>query len=233
MTPVLKAVSGLILMFPLPAAAQAQLRRFHNTLGVPHGPAVPFDTHSTLSAPQSADHDPVSIHTCGRLDVKLPLRFKRLAADELCFGNCAPFQPAPAWPRHPGTQSVKTGDVTLDDGSHTQGDLFVHGNLYIGHHARINGGLTVDGNIMVSAGTHINGGIIARGILVIGPGVRISGPVLSHRQVVLSPRSVIGLWHQPASVSAPRVLLDSGCRVFGSVAASEHGWAASNAGSLQ
>ncbi|GAA5783927.1 polymer-forming cytoskeletal protein [Chitiniphilus shinanonensis] len=232
MNPMLKAVSGLILMFPLPTALQAHLRRFHNTLGAPRR-VVPFDTHSTLAAPHSQDHEPVSMHTRGRLDVKLPLHFKRLAADELCFGDCAPFQPAPAWPCHPGTQSVRTGDVKLDDGSHTHGDLFVHGDLHIGHHARINGGITVDGDVKVGAGTHISGGIIARGTLFIGPGARVSGPLLSHRQVVLSPRSVIGLWHQPASVTAPKVLLDSGCRVFGCVAASEHGWAGSNVGSLQ
>ncbi|MDX2074320.1 MAG: hypothetical protein SFX19_08175 [Alphaproteobacteria bacterium] len=70
---------------------------------------------------------------------------------------------------------------------------------------------------------HIEGSVVSSGDLFIGEQCKIMGPVIAEGLLVIGAGSVIGSPEHPTTVTAPHIIIESGCIVHGTLWATESG----------
>ncbi len=123
---------------------------------------------------------------------------------------------------------LATRDLTISPRSLFQGDLVVHGDLWIGAGARIAGSVKASGSIRLGAEVRIDGSLIAGGSIALAKSCMIAGPVSAERELDIETLSVIGSAEKPTTVVAPVVRVSVGAVVYGAACAQEEGRVVSN-----
>lgn len=186
--------------------------------------------------------DDVVLHGRCTAETRLRLlgraRFQLLHAPQLQFGATQPAEalplpttlPAPeaalpiVW--HPVTgRGVARRDLQMPPGRGWQGDLVSLGGLTLGEGCHAQGSLKARRMLVVGAGSRIQGHVIAEGPIMLGAGCRVQGVVASETAVHLGPGCRVGAPGRPATVTAPRIEVDDGVLVHGTVWAGEVGLA--------
>jgi hypothetical protein len=153
--------------------------------------------------------------------------FRRLNAPRIESGRIAvnaemPPQPNPAHVAMP-PRFLYDGDFEVQAGQVIVGDILIRGKLHIGSGARIRGSVKSVDDAVVADGVAIEGSLISAQKMRIGPGCAIHGPVIAERELAIATGARCGTLEHPTTVSAPRIEVEEGVAVFGTLWAREHG----------
>ena len=154
--------------------------------------------------------------------------FRRLNAPRIEIGRVAvdpeasPPQPnladggTPHRFQHDGDFEVQAGQVIV-------GDILIRGKLYVHSGARIYGSVKSVEDAVIADGVAVEGSLISARRMRIGPHCTIHGPVIAERELAIATGTQCGTLEHPTTVSAPRIELEEGVAVFGTLWAREHG----------
>lgn len=163
-------------------------------------------------------HGPLVV--TGRVRIRPPLQFWRISAGEIRFGDCS-RAPSGIQAISVGRRHAQAGEYRLKAGVCLKGDLAVQGDLYLERFSSVLGSVQASGGVWMDEGAEVAGAVIAHGSVRVGRRSRIAGPLMSKRSISLARECVIGAWQAPTSVSAARVRIHEGCKVYGQVLAEE------------
>ena len=104
-----------------------------------------------------------------------------------------------------------------------RGDLVCQDDLLIGRHCRVRGSVKSWGALRLEVGGRVVGNLVAIGRIVLGADCVVQGAVVSETAVLLGPGCVVGAPGAPATVTAPRIVVEAGVTVYGTLWAGEHG----------
>lgn len=171
----------------------------------------------------------------GDLNLHDGVRFTRLYATSIRFGDSAPIVGHPALPSLTRLTPPEgmlddsqgrwliAGDLDLPECSLHEGQIVTRGNLKVGHASRIMGDLKSCGDLVIGAGAQIQGAVVSEGTLTICAGAYVQGPVVAEKAIVIESGAVIGDIDSPCTVSANEIRIESGVRCHGTVWARELG----------
>lgn len=171
-----------------------------------------------------------------RIELMNDVVFERLHAPEIMFGSHSDIQAAPedAWQaaspwQPPSSAEISggrwrvAGDVEIPSSRLCADPIVATGNVMVGAMSWLQSSLKSNGILVLGKCCRVDGAVVSAGRLEIGPGCRIKGPVVSEGEVVLRQGSVFGAPDMPTTISAPRILVETGVRVFGTAWARERG----------
>jgi len=115
------------------------------------------------------------------------------------------------------------GDLKLYTATRVDSHLVAHGTLDIGTSSELNGNLKAGAALMLGAGCVVRGALVCPGPITIGPGCLVKGPVVSESEISIAAGSVIGTPGLATTVTAPRIRVESGCQVSGTLWATAEG----------
>ena len=115
------------------------------------------------------------------------------------------------------------GDFDINAGQIISGNIVVRGNLHIGSGARICGSVKSVKDMVIDDGVSVEGSLISAGTMRIGPDCAVHGPVVAERELAIAVGTRCGTAKHPTTVSAPRIEVEEGVVVFGTLWARERG----------
>jgi cytoskeletal protein CcmA (bactofilin family) len=115
------------------------------------------------------------------------------------------------------------GDFEIRAGEVFQGNLVVRGRLRIGACARVCGSVKSDKEMVLEPRVSVEGSLISASSLQIGSDCRIHGPVIAERTLLLQKETRCGTLPNPTTVSAPKIEVEEGVVVFGTLWARDEG----------
>jgi len=135
-------------------------------------------------------------------------------------------------PAHPGSATaprfVHDGDFEIHAGQVVGSNIVVRGNLHIRSGAQICGSVKGAKDIVLEDGVSVEGSLISARKMRIGSHCVIHGPVVAERELHIEAGARCGTAEQPTTVSAPRIEVEEGVVVFGTLWAREHGQVVTN-----
>jgi len=157
--------------------------------------------------------------------------FLRLNAPRIEIGQAAdhldPTPPGSTLPANLGTGASRRffhdGDFKIRAGEVISGNLVIRGKLRIGAGARVCGSVKSDDDMVVENGVSVEGSLISAQQMRIGPHCAVHGPVIAERGLAIASGTRCGSGENPTTVSAPRIEVEEGVVVFGSLWAREYG----------
>jgi len=219
-------------LLPLPVVSTARVpagavAATWHACELPEPPSLPRPQAST--PPNNLLYLPLGLHPAdrclhgplvveGRVRIRPPLKFWRICADEIRFGDCSrtPIGIARAGS---GRRQVEEGEYRVAAGACLEGDLLVRGDLFLGRYSRVLGSVQVEGGLWMDEGAEVAGAILVRGSVRVGRRSRVAGPLSAGRSVSLGRDCVVGSQDSPTTVTADRVRINEGCKVYGQVLA--------------
>ena len=154
----------------------------------------------------------------------------RFASDAAVAGGLGMQRPTPiAWTapaevRHLDEHTVScAGDLKLYTATRIDTHLIAHGTLDIGTACELNGNLKAGHTLVLGAGCVVRGALVCAGPITIGPGCLVKGPVVSESEISIAAGSVIGTPGLATTVTAPRIRVEPGCQVSGTLWATVEG----------
>lgn len=115
------------------------------------------------------------------------------------------------------------GDCHIADAQQVQGPLVVMGALTLGADCMVDGDVKAHGAVQVGPRSRIRGALFSEQAIALHEDAQVQGPVVSEAQVDLSPGVVIGRLAQASTLSAPRIVAQSGALVHGTAWATQSG----------
>lgn len=115
------------------------------------------------------------------------------------------------------------GDFELDPGTTFRGNLVVRGLLHIGSGAQVYGSVKGDKKVVLGAGVSVHGSLMSAREMHIGPNCTVHGPVIAERSMQIESGTRCGSADAPTTVSSPRLEVEQGVVVYGTLWAREHG----------
>ena len=164
-------------------------------------------------------------------------RFQRLNAEVVRFASDAPVAGGLGMARPPSipwampaevrrlderTVSVKS-DLKLFTATRIDTHLVAAGRLEVGTRCELNGNLKAGAALVLGAGSVVRGALVCPGPITIGPGCLVKGPVVSESSISIAAGSVIGTPGLATTVTAPRIRVESGSQVSGTLWATDEG----------
>jgi len=144
-----------------------------------------------------------------------------------------------------GRRSLLEGDLDFPAGHEFDGDIVAGSTALIGDNAYIKGNIKSNalndlthylhstgamtdktkGSARCELGNHvrIDGAVISTHDLIIGQYCRILGPVIAENLLVIRTGTIIGSPLHPSTVTAPEIIIESGCIIYGSLFATKQG----------
>jgi cytoskeletal protein CcmA (bactofilin family) len=164
-------------------------------------------------------------------------RFQRLNAEVVRFSSDAAVagglgmqRPTPiAWTVPGSARRLDehtlscAGDIKLYTATRIDTHLITAGRLDIGTSCELNGNLKAAEALVLGAGCVVRGALVCPGPITIGPGCLVKGPVVSEAEISIAAGSVIGTPGLATTVTAPRIRVESGCQVSGTLWATAEG----------
>ncbi len=186
------------------------------------GPAV------QLFGRASSDH---------RMELGAGVVFERLHAPSIVFGEApAGVGPLPNLATSAACEDVlgRTAelrggllrvaeDLALPPASLCAERLVVQSNVQVGAQSWLQHALKGNGKVILQAQCRVDDAVVATGAIDIGRDCQIKGPIISESQVLVRRGSVVGTAALPTTISAPRIVVETGVVVHGSVWAREQG----------
>jgi hypothetical protein len=115
------------------------------------------------------------------------------------------------------------GDFEVQAGELITGNIVARGKLRIGSGARIRGSVKSVGDMVIETGVSVQGSVISGKQMRIGPDCVLHGPIVAERLLLIASGTRCGSLSQPTTVSAPRMKVEEGVAVFGTLWAREQG----------
>jgi hypothetical protein len=115
------------------------------------------------------------------------------------------------------------GNFEVQAGELITGNIVARGKLRIGTGARIQGSVKSVGDMIIETGVSVQGSVISGKQMHIGPDCILHGPIVAERLLLIASRTRCGSLSHPTTVSAPRMKVEEGVAVFGTLWAREHG----------
>ena len=129
----------------------------------------------------------------------------------------------------PTRRVLHQGNFEIRAGELFRGNLVVRGKLCIGAGARVFGSVKAEKVMVVEEGVSAEGSLTCGSDMRIGPRCAIRGPVIAERSMILQAGTRCGTPQLPTTVSAPRIEVEEGVEVFGTLWAREEGQVVENA----
>jgi cytoskeletal protein CcmA (bactofilin family) len=117
------------------------------------------------------------------------------------------------------------GDLSIAPGAVFDRHLVVRGELRVGAGAQLLGNVKAQKNVVLETGVRAYGSMISAAVLRIGPECHVRGPLIAEGLIAIGPGTTVGTIDSPTTVSAPRIEIVEGARVFGTLWAREQGQA--------
>jgi len=117
---------------------------------------------------------------------------------------------------HDGDFEVKAGQVITSN-------IVIRGKLHIRSGARVCGSVKSVKDMVIEDGVSVEGSLISARKMRIGPHCAIHGPVVAERELAIATGVRCGTLEHPTTVSAPRIEVEEGAVVFGTLWAREYG----------
>lgn len=157
--------------------------------------------------------------------------FLRLNAPRIEIGILAASADDPSpksiFPASPGStpsgRFLHFGDFEVQAGQVISGNVVVRGNLRVGSGARICGSVKGTRNVLLEDGVSVEGSLISAREMRIGPKCAVHGPVVAERELAIAAGVRCGSPEHPTTVSAPRIEVEEGTVVHGTLWAREYG----------
>jgi predicted acyltransferase (DUF342 family) len=115
------------------------------------------------------------------------------------------------------------GDYEIGPGEEITGSVVSRGRLLIRTGAKIHGSVKSHHEMVLEPDVTIDGSLISASNLVIGNNCLIHGPVIAERQMKIAAGTRCGSLTQPTTISSPRIDVEEGVVVFGTLWAREYG----------
>jgi cytoskeletal protein CcmA (bactofilin family) len=155
--------------------------------------------------------------------------FRRLNAPRIEIGSVA-ANPEASLPQLNSLASsgrpprfLHDGDFEVQAGQVIVGDILIRGKLHIRSGARICGSVKSVEDAVIADGVAVEGSLISSQKMRIGPHCAIHGPVIAERELTIAKGSQCGTFEHPTTVSAPKIEIEEGVAVFGTLWAREDG----------
>jgi cytoskeletal protein CcmA (bactofilin family) len=163
--------------------------------------------------------------------------FLRLNAPRIEIGqvsdNEAPIPPNSTLPANLGTGASRRflhdGDFEIQAGEVVKGNLVIRGKLRMRSGSRVCGSVKSDDDMILENGVSVEGSLISARQMRIGPNCAVHGPVIAEHGLAIGPGTHCGSAANPTTVSAPRIEVEQGVVVFGTLWAREYGQVVDNA----
>lgn len=115
------------------------------------------------------------------------------------------------------------GDFHLGNSDAFNGHIVAAGSVTIADDVLVVGSVKAKANVEIGARSHVAGTVVSQGRTTIGDQCFLKGPVLSEGEIIVGPGTEIGSPDSPTTVSAPRVRIAAGAKVYGVAWARESG----------
>ena len=167
-----------------------------------------------------------------RINLSENVTFERLNAPRMEFGEMPEtdlsLKQLAVWTpggkaRRVGSHWAIHGNVSIPPWHECQEALVTEGALDIGSGSRMRAAVKGKKDLKLGAGCRCDDAVIAGNALEIGENCQVSGPLISESSIVLKRGSIVGTEDHPTTVTAPRISIEPGVVVFGSVWAREQG----------
>ena len=157
--------------------------------------------------------------------------FLRLNAPRIEIGHAASngeaTPPDSSIPSNAGSgmsrRFLHDGDFEVYAGQVINSNLVIRGKLHIHSGARVRGSVKSVKDMVIEDGVSVEGSLISARKMRIGPHCAIHGPVIAERELAIAIGTRCGTLEHPTTVSAPRIEVEEGVVVFGTLWAREHG----------
>ena len=155
--------------------------------------------------------------------------FFRLNAPRIEIGPVAinpdrtPHSSTPANAPRKSGRFLHDGDFEVPAGQVLSTDIIIRGRLRICSGARICGSVKSTEDMVIEDGVSVEGSLISARKMRIGPHCTIHGPVVAERELAIATGARCGTLEHPTTVSAPRIDVEEGVVVFGTLWAREWG----------
>lgn len=123
----------------------------------------------------------------------------------------------------PSRRFLHDGDFEIHAGEVVRGNLVIRGKLHIRSGARVCGSVKSCDDMVVENGVSVEGSLISAQRMRIGPDCAVHGPVIAEHGLAIASGTRCGSPQNPTTVSAPRIEIEQGVVVFGTLWAREYG----------
>jgi len=115
------------------------------------------------------------------------------------------------------------GDLEIGEGEVVSGSVVARGRLLIRTGARVCGSAKSHHEMILEPGVTVDGSLISASKMKIGNNCSIHGPVIAERQMTIAAGTRCGSVTHPTTISSPRIDVEEGVVVFGTLWAREYG----------
>jgi cytoskeletal protein CcmA (bactofilin family) len=118
---------------------------------------------------------------------------------------------------------VVKSDLDVPERTQHTGQLIATKDFVVGAGSLIDGSIKSRRRLNLDDHVEVRGAVIARRAIQIGQHAVIKGPIVGEDVVEIGAGSIIGSPEEPTTITAERIRLDAGVKVYGTVWAREHG----------
>ena len=115
------------------------------------------------------------------------------------------------------------GDHEIEPGEVVTASVVARGRLLVRAGARIHGSIKSHHEMILEPDVIVNGSLISTSSMSIGNNCLLHGPVIAERQMSIAAGTRCGTSSRPTTVSSPRIDVEEGTLVFGTLWAREYG----------
>lgn len=155
----------------------------------------------------------------------LRLNAPRIVTGRAENGNFAPPDSnfsAEAFPIAP-QRFLYDGDFVIGAGEVIRGNLVVRGKLRIAAGAKVCGSVKSGKDMVLETGVCVEGSLISGRKMRVGSACSVRGPVIAEREMFIAAGTQCGSLQNPTTASSPRIVVEEGVTVFGTLWARESG----------
>jgi len=115
------------------------------------------------------------------------------------------------------------GDFVIEAGQIIRGNLVVRGRLRMGRGVHVHGSVKSGKEMILEDGVRVEGSLVSATTLHIGSDCSIHGPIIAERGMFIQAGTHCGNSHLETTVSAPRIEVEEGVVIFGTLWARDSG----------
>ncbi len=160
-----------------------------------------------------------------------PTQFLRLNAPRMELGAVSSADPriSPGPPNFEYSQSrivnrlLYDGDYEIGEGEVVTGSVVARGRLLIRAGAHIRGSIKSHHHMILEPGVTVEGSLVSASKMLIGENCLLHGPIICEHSMTLATGTCCGTPTQPTTITSPRIEIEEGVVVYGTVWAREYG----------
>jgi cytoskeletal protein CcmA (bactofilin family) len=115
------------------------------------------------------------------------------------------------------------GNVDFPAQHFMEADIIASKAMNVGAYAHIKGSIKSNDDCHIGAHVCIEGSAVSAGDMYVGPGCIISGPIIAEETISIAAGTIVGAPGRLTSITAPRIVIEPGAMVYGTIWAMEDG----------